>query len=93
MKSDISKFSWKELFNNSDGKTSGSGFAGVILIAVCIISILNSNILIWVNPTDAINFLGQIVTIIVAASALLGVRKFVGKKKVDATIIDASINE
>lgn len=83
MKLDITKFNWKEIFNNNDGKTSGSGVAGVFLIAVSIATIINANVMIWMHPTAAIQLIEQIVTIIIFASALLGVRKIIDKKVID----------
>lgn len=82
---DINKFNWKEVFNNNNGKTSASGVSGVILVLVAVLSILNVNVLIWMSPSDALKFIEQIVLVILIASSLLGVRKWISKNDLKNT--------
>jgi cobalamin biosynthesis protein CobD/CbiB len=75
-----SKFVFSETFNNRDGKTSGSGFAGIILTltgAACFVAAMVG----WyLQKPDVIEIMGKIIIVLTLASALLGVRKFMGGK-------------
>lgn len=73
----ISKFNWREIFNNTNGKTSGSGFSGVITIMVGLLGFLSG-----VTMHFLTNFavygslvLSASITLVGIGAALLGVRK------------------
>lgn len=72
---DMKKFKWVELVNNSDGKTSGSGFAGLIIVLSGVLGF----ILLMVGYLLNLNFTPEIATSLMVyigmGSALLGVRK------------------
>jgi hypothetical protein len=63
------KFSWSELVSNESGKTSASGFTGVITILVGCLTFL------WGCFFNHKEILDQSVMVIGLGSALLGVRK------------------
>jgi hypothetical protein len=63
------KFSWSELVSNNSGKTSGSGFTGVITILSGCLAFL------WGSFFNHQEVLTQSVMVIGLGSALLGVRK------------------
>jgi hypothetical protein len=79
MKPNISKFSWAELFSNSDGKTSGSGFSGVI---ICLVGTL----CFFLGCVDKmfiskeIDIITQSIVFVGIGATLLGARKFLGSK-------------
>ena len=74
-----SKFVFSEVFNNSDGKTSGSGFIGVIMGLVGCLGFIAAIIGYFLELPDTIPFMQQTIFFIGAATVLLGVRKFAGK--------------
>lgn len=67
-------FSFAEMTANSNGKTSGSGVAGLVIVLIGALSFITGVILIVAekNPQD---LLIQSIAIIYAGAALLGVRK------------------
>lgn len=73
----ISKFNWKEIFSNNSGKTSSSGFSGVITVMIGLLGFVAGVVMYWVVGTDSgagdilINSLG----LISLGTVLLGVRK------------------
>ena len=79
MKPNISKFSWAELFSNSDGKTSGSGFSGVI---ICLVGTL----CFFLGCIDKmfiskeVDIITQSIVFVGIGATLLGARKFLGAK-------------
>lgn len=64
-----SKFSWSEMMANNTGKTSASGFTGVITILSGCLAFL------WGSFFNHAEVLNQSVMVIGLGSALLGVRK------------------
>lgn len=87
-KFDSNKFSWTELFNNSNGKTSASGTAGLFLILIGGISYFMGYIKNMFMELNDILLITPII-IITIGSGLLGYRKslsfknFVFKDKKD----------
>ena len=80
-----SKFSWSEMMSNKTGKTSASGFTGVITILSGCLAFLYGAFL---NHAEVLN---QSVMVIGLGSALLGVRKIT--KENDNNNPDISANE
>jgi len=75
---DKSKFRFSETFNNSDGKTSGSGFIGVIFgltAAICFIIIMAGW---WLGKPDVLEVFDRALQLGLLSAALLGVRKVSG---------------
>jgi hypothetical protein len=87
-----SKFRFSETFNNTDGKTSGSAFIGVILGLIAAVTwVVLPALLIIFEPVTAevtIELMKLTVNLVWAAGALLGARKLAGmvgsKKEKDA---------
>lgn len=80
MKFDINKFRFVETFNNSNGKTSGSGFIGVIgsLVSMfCLIIVIIGYLIGLQNTTEILTSLTLIIGIY---TGLLMTRKIVGGK-------------
>ena len=73
-----SKFRFSEIFNNSNGKTSGTGFAGFLFAAVTTISFLIAMFGWWCGKPHVLEVLGQILELGLLACLLLGVRKVSG---------------
>lgn len=69
-----SKFSFAEMTSNTNGKTSGSGTAGLLIILIGALSFITGVILIVAGKDDH-DVLIQSIAIIYAGAALLGVRK------------------
>jgi hypothetical protein len=67
-------FSFSEMTSNTDGKTSGSGTAGIIIVFIGAISFITGVILIAIGMDDR-DIMVQSIAIIYAGAALLGVRK------------------
>ena len=90
MKLNINKFSFGQLTSNSDGKTSGSGTAGLFIVAIgglcfifgCVVKYLNNSIDI-VTPSSFIIGIG---------ASLLGYRKS-KDSQLPSVSIDESISE
>ena len=78
------KFVFSEVFNNSDGKTSGSGFIGVIMGLVGSLGFIAAIVGYFLELPDTIPFMQQTIFFIGSATVLLGVRKFAGKGQSDA---------
>lgn len=85
MKPNISKFSWAELFSNDNGKTSGSGFVGVI---ICLVGTL----CFFMGCVDkmfiskGIDIITQSIVFVGIGVTLLGTRKFLASKKTEAPV-------
>lgn len=79
MKPNISKFSWAELFSNNDGKTSGSGFVGVI---ICLVGTLCFFLgcIDKMFVSKEIDIITQSIVFVGIGATLLGARKFLGAK-------------
>ena len=69
------KFVFSETFNNSSGKTSGSGFIGVILGLIGGLGFIAGIFGYFFEIDLTIDFLGEILKLITASTILLGVRK------------------
>jgi hypothetical protein len=69
------KFIFSELFNNSSGKTSGSGFIGVIMGLVGCLAFIAAIVGFFLKLPETIPFMQQTIFFIGAATVLLGVRK------------------
>jgi len=80
------KFRFEEIFLNSDGKTSGSGFVGIILGLVGCLAFIASIIGFFLQLEDVIPFMQQTIFFIGAATVLLGVRKWKGDKETTPTV-------
>ena len=79
MKPNISKFSWAELFSNNDGKTSGSGFAGVTICLVGTLCFLLGCID-KMFISKGIDIITQSIIFVGIGATLLGARKFLASK-------------
>ncbi|HPI81608.1 MAG TPA: hypothetical protein PK122_00040 [Candidatus Paceibacterota bacterium] len=74
-----SKFRFSETFNNSNtGKTSGSGFIGVIMGLVATLGFLTVLVGWWIGKPEAIEIFDKVLQLGLLSAALLGVRKFSG---------------
>lgn len=78
---DKSKFVFSETFNNSDGKTSGSGFAGILLTIVGAACFMAAMVGWFIEKPDVIEVMGKIIILLTIAGGLLGVRKVFRDKK------------
>lgn len=82
MLSNISKFSWAELFSNDNGKTSGTAFCGIIICMVGTLCFFLGCIdKMWVSKS--IDIITQSIVLVGIGATLLGVRKVVGGKSSD----------
>lgn len=80
MKFDINRFKFVETFNNSNGKTSGSGFIGVIgslVSMLCLILLMIGYLMGLQNTTEVLT---SLVLIIGIYTGLLVTRKIVSGK-------------
>jgi len=73
------KFIFSEVFNNSDGKTSGSGFIGVMMGLVGCLAFIAAIVGYFMELPDTIPFMQQTIFFIGSATVLLGIRKFAGR--------------
>lgn len=76
-KLDVTKFNWKEIFSNNTGKTSGSGFSGVITVVVGLLGFL-SGVVMHFTTNFAVHgstVISASITLVGIGAALLGVRK------------------
>ena len=84
MLSNISKFSWSELFSNDSGKTSGTAFCGIIICLVGSLCFLLGCVdKMWIS--HSIDIITQSIVFVGIGAALMGVRKVVGQKSNDST--------
>ena len=74
-----SKFVFSEVFNNSNGKTSGSGFIGVTMGLVGCLAFIAAIVGFFLELPETIPFMQQTIFFIGSATVLLGIRKFAGK--------------
>ena len=88
---DINKFSVSQLFADSNGKTSGSGWGGVIAVTVGVLCFMLGCIdkMFVSHTTDIMTNSAWLVT---AGSTLLGVRKYVTTKNPDPNAVVADDN-
>ena len=73
-----SKFVFSETFNNANGKTSGSGFIGVILGLIAGAGIISCIVGFFLQMPNTIELLGEILKLVAAVTVLLGIRKLSG---------------
>ena len=92
MLSNISKFSWAELFSNDSGKTSGTGFCGIIICMVGTLCFFLGCIdKMWVS--ESIDIITQSIVLVGIGATLLGVRKVFGGSSNDTTTTDTTTTE
>ena len=73
------KFVFSEVFNNKDGKTSGSGFIGVLMGLVGCLAFIAAIVGYFMELPETIPFMQQTIFFIGSATVLLGIRKFSGR--------------
>ena len=80
-----SRFRFSETFNNTDGKTSGSAFIGVILGLIAAFTWIALPVLLIffdaVNSDTVTSMMQQTINLVWASAALLGARKLAGSFK------------
>lgn len=89
MENGKSKFVFSEVFNNHSGKTSGSGFIGVLMGIVGCLGFIAACVGYFMKLEDTIPFMQQTIFFIGAATVLLGARKF-AIKNADNSSMSAS---
>jgi hypothetical protein len=96
-KYDRSKFVFSETFNNSTGKTSGSGFIGVVLGMIAGAGIIAGTVGYFLEIPNTLEYLGIVLKLVAASTLLLGVRRLSGDfnskgiAEADATVTETSI--
>lgn len=75
---DKNKFRFRETFTNHNGKTSGSGFVGVILGLLAGIAFAAAMVGYFYKLPNTVEVMGEILKLVAAATILLGVRKAAG---------------
>ena len=73
-KTDIEKFSIPEIFNNSDGKTSGSKVAGFVIIVTGCLCLLACVVGLF-KKLDVTGFAGIVAGAIITGAGLMGYSK------------------
>lgn len=73
-----SEFRLSETFNNSDGKTSGSGFIGVMTGILTTVAFSVAMVGWWLGKPDILDIFDKILQLGLLSAALLGVRKVSG---------------
>ena len=73
-KTDIEKFSFPEMLNNSDGKTSGSKVAGFVIIIVACLCLLECVLGLFLK-IDVVGFAGILAGCLATGAALMGYSK------------------
>ena len=88
----ISKFSLAECFSNDNGKSSGSGFAGVVICLVCSIGFIAgiADKMFISHTSDIMNSCIGFATL---GAGLLGVRKFMQNKPAPNDIETSKVDE
>ena len=77
---DKSKFVFSETFNNGNGKTSGSGFMGIVLGLVGSACLIASMVGWFLQTPNVIEVMGKIIIVLTLSASLLGLRKFVATR-------------
>lgn len=77
-KFDAKKFRFSETFTNVNGKTSGSGFLGIILGIIAGASFISAMVGWFMQLPGVIDVMGKILELALASAVLLGVRKISG---------------
>jgi thiol:disulfide interchange protein len=72
---DSTKFTFHETFKNQDGKTSGSGFVGVITGLVACACMVAAMIGYFLNLPNTLEVMGVLLKMFGIVALLLGVRK------------------
>lgn len=72
------KFIVSEMFSNSDGKTSGSAVAGILLVTIASLSFIASMVGYFMGLLNTIEVMSKIIELALFGGTLLGVRKVVG---------------
>ena len=91
-----SKFVFSETFNNASGKTSGSGFIGVVLGLTAVVGIVSGTIGYFLQIPNTLGFMEVILKLVAAVTILLGIRKLSGDfnsknlADADATIVETA---
>ena len=73
-----SEFKFSETFNNSTGKTSGSGFIGVLMGLVAILSFIAGVVGWYLDLENVMEFLEKVLQLGGLSTLLMGVRKAAG---------------
>lgn len=73
-----SRFRFSETFNNTDGKTSGSGFIGVIMGLVATASFITVLVGWWLGKPEILDMFDKVLQLGLLSAALMGVRKISG---------------
>lgn len=73
-----SKFRFSETFNNSNGKTSGSGFVGVIMGLTATLSFISGVVGWYLELDQVMEFFEQVLKLGGLSALLMGVRKVSG---------------
>ena len=76
---DATKFVFSETFTNDNGKTSGSGFIGVILGLVAAITFVAAMIGYFFQIPNTVEVMEQMLKLVAASTILLGVRSAAGQ--------------
>lgn len=71
---DITKFSFPEMLNNSDGKTSGSKVAGFVIILVSCVCLLACTVGLFLK-IEVVSFAGVLAGCIITGAGLMGYSK------------------
>jgi len=69
------KFVFHELFTNTNGKTSASGFIGVVLGLISAAAFITAMFGYWFDVPNTVEIMGQILKLVAASTLLLGIRK------------------
>ena len=72
---DAKKFRFSETFTNTNGKTSGSGFVGVILGLIAAGAFIAAMVGWFLQIPEVIPVMEKILELAFAAAALMGIRK------------------
>lgn len=73
-----SRFVFSETFNNANGKTSGSGFVGVVLGLIAGVGIVAGIVGYFLQMPNTLPFMEIILKLVAAVTILLGLRKLSG---------------
>ena len=76
---DATKFVFSETFTNDNGKTSGSGFIGVILGLVAAITFIAAMIGYFFQIPNTVEVMEQMLKLVASSTILLGVRNAAGQ--------------
>lgn len=86
-------FSFTEMVSNNTGKTSASGFSGVIICLIGALCFLIGSIAVVAGKTDSSDILIQSIGMVYAGALLLGYRKSADKAEIEAGIENAPIEQ